>query len=136
MSTTQKRLRYLLFTLITIGIGLLSRKPFIPTLIYPYLGDVLYTFMFYFIFAFLLPNEKPLKLAFFSIALCFLIEISQLYQADWINDIRNTRLGGLILGYGFRWSDLVCYSLGGLMGAVFDHWYREKSTRTHTRPDT
>lgn len=136
MTNTEKRLRYLLFTLSIIGLGLLSRKPFIPKLIYPYLGDVLYTFMFYFLFAVLLPEERPLKLALYSIVLCFLIEISQLYQADWINDIRNTRLGGLILGFGFRWSDLVCYSLGGLMGAAADNWYRNKSTRTHTRPDT
>ncbi|MEM6806631.1 MAG: DUF2809 domain-containing protein [Bacteroidota bacterium] len=136
MTSTQKRLWYLLFTLMIIGLGLLSRKAFIPELIYPYLGDVLYTFMFYFIFAFLLPDERPLRLAGYSIALCFLIELSQLYQADWINNIRQTRLGGLILGFGFRWSDLFCYGLGGLMGAACDSWYRKKSTRTHTRPDT
>lgn len=42
----------------------------------------------------------------------FFIEFSQLYQADWINQIRATTLGGLVLGYGFLYADLVSYSIG------------------------
>ena len=40
------------------------------------------------------------------------IELSQLYHALWIDAIRNTTLGGLIIGFGFLWSDLVCYTIG------------------------
>jgi hypothetical protein len=41
-----------------------------------------------------------------------LVEISQLYHAPWIDSIRQTTPGGLVLGFGFLWTDLVCYSVG------------------------
>ncbi|WP_330362501.1 ribosomal maturation YjgA family protein [[Clostridium] dakarense] len=46
--------------------------------------------------------------------------MSQLYQANWINNIRATTLGGLVLGHGFLWEDLVSYSIGMLLGVVID----------------
>ena len=49
-----------------------------------------------------------------------MIEISQLYQAEWINNIRHTTLGGLILGQGFLWSDMVAYTVGVIIGALFE----------------
>ena len=57
------------------------------------------------------------KVMLAALAFSFAIEFSQLYQADWINALRRTTLGGLILGYGFLWSDLVCYTVGILIGA-------------------
>jgi hypothetical protein len=50
----------------------------------------------------------------FSIA----IELSQLYHAPWIDSIRHTTLGGLILGFDFVWSDLVCYAVGVGIGVL------------------
>ena len=55
-----------------------------------------------------------------AIILSYSIEISQLYHAAWIDAIRNTTLGGLILGFGFLWSDLVCYTIGIIVGAIID----------------
>lgn len=34
------------------------------------------------------------------------------------HSIRQTTLGGLVLGFGFICSDLVCYSVGVLLGVV------------------
>lgn len=107
---------YIFLVISTIVIGLLSRADFIPILIYPYLGDVLYALMVFFLLGLLFPSMHSIKLSLFAIIICFLIEVSQLYQADWINAIRNTRLGGLLLGYGFIWSDLISYLIGGLLG--------------------
>lgn len=53
-----------------------------------------------------------------SLALAFLVEISQLYHARWIDSIRQTALGGLVLGFGFLWTDLVCYSVGIVTGSL------------------
>ncbi|MCA9130161.1 MAG: DUF2809 domain-containing protein, partial [Planctomycetales bacterium] len=50
--------------------------------------------------------------------LAFLVEFSQLYHASWIDSIRRTTLGGLVLGFGFLWSDLVCYGIGITLGVV------------------
>jgi hypothetical protein len=76
-----------------------------------YAGDVLWAAMIYWGFRFLLAH-KPERTAFYAIVFCFLIEFSQLYHAPWIDQIRQNRLGGLVLGFGFLWSDLVCYSVG------------------------
>jgi hypothetical protein len=53
-----------------------------------------------------------------SLGLSFLVEISQLYHAPWTDSIRQTTLGGLVLGFGFLWSDLACYSVGIAVGVV------------------
>ncbi len=116
----RNRVHYTFYILITIAIGLFSRSSWIPELIYPYLGDVLYALMFYFIIGWLFPRMEIYKVALYSIAFCFLIEISQLCQADWLNNIRAYQLGSLILGKGFLWSDLLCYMLGGGLGALIE----------------
>lgn len=112
---------YLILTVVTIGVGLLSRSKFIPDWIYPYLGDALYALMFFFITGFLFPRLSTAKVFLISVGFCFLIEISQLYQADWINRIRSYRLGGLILGYGFLWNDLLSYTVGGITGSLLEY---------------
>lgn len=116
MPISRIRSHYFLFIILTIGIGLLSRTSIIPTLIYPYLGDVIYGLLFYLIIGFLFPKWSMLQVVLTSIIMCFAIEFSQLCQADWLNKLRSYRLGGLILGYTFVWSDLICYTLGGFLG--------------------
>ena len=48
------------------------------------------------------------------------VEVSQLYQAPWINALRATRIGALALGQGFLWSDVVCYALGVTLAVAVD----------------
>lgn len=122
MKTPRNRIHYLFFIILTIGVGLFSRSRFIPDLIYPYLGDLLYCLMFYFIIGFLFPKMKPVNVLLYCVAICFVIEISQLIKVDWLNKIRDTTLGKLTLGSGFLWSDLVSYSLGGLLGFGFENY--------------
>lgn len=117
------RKTYLTFIIITILLGLLSRTNLIPKLIYPYIGDFFYALMFFFIIGFLFPNMTSLKKVLISIGICYLIELSQFYQSDWINDIRNNKLGGLIFGFGFLWSDIISYTLGGFTGFIFEKIY-------------
>ena len=112
--------------IITIIIGLISRTKIIPEIIYSYLGDYLYTLMCFLIIGFLFNKTESLKVALISILLCYLVEIFQLYQADWINSIRSNKLGGLILGYGFLWSDMVSYTLGGITGYILESIYYNK----------
>lgn len=122
MKTKRNRSHFLIFTILTIAVGLFSRSRFIPELIYPYLGDLLYCLMFYFVFGFLFPKMESVNVLLFSVATCFVIEISQLVDVNWLNEIRDTTLGKLTLGSGFLWSDLVSYSLGGLLGFGFENY--------------
>ncbi len=126
MNISRNRIHYLIFIFLTIGIGLFSRSRFIPDLIYPYLGDMLYCLMFYFIIGFLFPKMKSVNALLYCVTLCFIIEISQLIQVDWLNQIRETTLGRLTLGSGFLWSDLVSYSIGGWAGFVFENYLNKK----------
>ena len=55
-----------------------------------------------------------------SLAITYAIEFSELYQADWINQLRSIKLIGLILGYTFLWSDLLMYTIGITVGALIE----------------
>ncbi|SHE52369.1 Protein of unknown function [Pedobacter caeni] len=98
-----------MFILIVIAAGILSRKtPLIPLIV----GDLLYAVMMFLIIRFLFIRLSYLKTAFISLSICYLIELSQLYDATWFNSIRNTTFGGLVLGHGFLWGDMAAYTLG------------------------
>lgn len=115
---TFHRLKYMALILLTIALGLLSRKIHIVPLS---VGDGLYGVMIYFIIRFISNSELKLSDVIISIIICVSIELSQLYQADWINSVRSTLPGRLILGRGFLWSDVVAYIIGILMIRVIDH---------------
>lgn len=119
---SMKRVYYLFLALAVMCLGLLSRRMtvYIPDIIDLFLGDLLWAMMIYFMIRMIFINLTIRKVAFFGILFCFLIETSQLYHSGWIDAIRGTTLGGLILGYGFLWSDLVAYLFGVSFGAVFD----------------
>ena len=63
---------------------------------------------------------KILRTAFLCLGISVLVEVSQLYQADWINGIRRTLVGALVLGNSFVWSDLLCYMSGCFLAGLFD----------------
>ena len=127
MKNSRNRIHYLFFIIAIVTAGLFSRSRFIPEFIYPYLGDFLYCLMFYFIIGFLFPKIKFVNVLLFSVAICFVIEISQLIQVGWLNKIRNTTLGKWTLGSGFLWSDLVSYTLGGLVGFFLEKYFLQKN---------
>jgi len=111
--------------IIVITLGLLSRKMAyaIPEILNAYLGDALWALMIFIGFGFIFRYMKTKKIALMAIAFCYLIEISQLYHAPWIDSIRKTTLGGLVLGYGFLWSDLIAYAIGIAAGMILEVIY-------------
>lgn len=117
----RNRILYLILTIITIILGLLSRKvQELPLIISAYSGDILWALMVFFLFTFLFNKKPTIFILIISIIFSYAIEVSQLYHAPWIDSIRATTLGGLILGFGFLWSDLVCYTVGIIIGAIID----------------
>ena len=71
-------------------------------------------------FGMLFPKTNTLTIGIYSLLFAFGIELSQLYQSPWIQDIRSNKWGGLILGHGFLWSDLLAYSMGIALLAFLD----------------
>jgi glycopeptide antibiotics resistance protein len=117
-----KRIVYLIVIVIVILLGLASRTygHFLPDFIAENAGDVLWTIMVYFGFRFLLIRKRILTAMLFSLLFSFSIEFSQLYQAGWINEVRGTVLGALVLGKGFLMVDLFRYTVGILIGGFLD----------------
>ena len=113
----KKRLTYFILVLIVMTLGISSRKiNGIPLLI----GDVLYAVLIYFGLRFLFIHLKTYKTFILSLVFCFTIEILQLVQIDWLITIRKTTLGHYILGEGFLWLDLICYTIGSLIAFLID----------------
>lgn len=102
-------------------LGLLSRKiENLPEIISSYSGDILWALMVFLIIAFIFNKKSTIFIISWAIIFSYSIEISQLYHAPWIDSIRNTTLGALVLGFGFLWSDLFCYTVGIIIGAIID----------------
>lgn len=119
---TRSRLIYLGLVLFTMCLGLASRKyiNYLSSFLGRYAGDTLWATMVYFGFAFLFNKFTIRKVAIVSLIFSYGIEISQLYQGKCINNIRSTLIGSLVLGHGFLFSDLVCYTVGIFIGMIID----------------
>jgi hypothetical protein len=118
----RNRFFYFLLIISTIATGLASRhySNFLPPWNKLYLGDALWALMVFFMVGFVFKKKSSEWVMFFAITFSFLIEFSQLYHAPWIEAIRITRIGGLVLGYGFLWSDLLCYCAGIGVGFLLE----------------
>ncbi|WP_413670335.1 DUF2809 domain-containing protein [Mucilaginibacter sp. Mucisp86] len=123
MKFKKNRITYFILIIIAIVLGLLSRHfAAIPL----FIGDILWATMVYFIMRFLFINKSVKFNVIVALIFCFAIEFSQLYKAPWINDLRHTLFGRLVLGEGFLWSDLLCYAIGVGMGTGIDVYFLSK----------
>lgn len=111
------RLIYLALFVLTTFLGLVSRSPTIPrdSWVYLYIGDSLWAMMIFWAAGMTLSHIRLSHHGMVAWLLCVTIELSQLVSYPWLNDLRQTLLGKLILGQGFLWTDLLMYSLGILI---------------------
>lgn len=117
-----RRIAYAIAAIVTILLGLASRRysQQLPEFVATYAGDTLWALTAYLGVRMVFPAWKVVTSAFVALAFAFSIEISQLYHGVWIDQLRKSVIGGLILGYGFLWADLLCYCAGVGTGAVID----------------
>jgi len=97
----------------------------VPAFIAAYAGDTLWALVAFLGFGLLMPRASTRHVALLAIVFSAMIEVSQLYDAPWIASIRQTTLGGLILGFGFLWSDLTCYVVGVGLGVLIEVGYND-----------
>lgn len=104
------------------ALGLASRRyaDSLPPFIADYTGDTLWALLAFIVVGMVCPRWGTGRVAGAALAISYGVEISQLYHAPWIEAVRHTRLGAVILGFGFLWSDLVCYAAGVAIGAGAD----------------
>lgn len=131
----KKIVYYAAAVLITMALGYSSRHfgGQLPSFVVTHFGDILWASMVYFGFR-MLQVKRPLLLTLAcSAAFSFGIEFSQLYQADWIRNLRHTTLGGLVLGQGFSGIDLVRYSIGLLFSYALNRLLGKWNKSRHKR---
>jgi hypothetical protein len=115
-----KKLIFLLLFLFCTWLALATRShsQWFCHLVATYGGDTIWAAMFLFFLRIFFGTITLWKLALINFFLGASDEVLQLYQAPWIQAIRHTRIGGLLLGFGFLWSDIVCYAIGTLIAFV------------------
>jgi hypothetical protein len=113
---------YVALACLTIVAGLASRRysELFPEVVARYAGDTLWAAMVFWFLALGWRRTSSGRLAATAIAISFAVELSQLYRAAWLDSLRATWIGALVLGRGFLWSDLVCYTIGVCIAVVLD----------------
>jgi hypothetical protein len=129
-----KRWWYFILIIINIPLGLATRyfPAYFTPLLRIYGGDTFYASCAFFTIRFLFTKPKLWKIALINYLFCISIETSQLYQAPWIQRLRHTPPFGLLLGYGFLWSDWICYAAGTVL-AFMIAFYVEKMVSSSSK---
>ena len=83
------------------GIGSRRYTHSLPEFIAVYAGDTLWASAVFLGFGLILPRVSTRTIVMPALAFSVAVELSQLYHARWIDSIRHTTIGGLILGFGF-----------------------------------
>jgi uncharacterized protein DUF2809 len=124
VSPARGRLLLLPLILLVVALGLGSRtaaaREWLPHFLTDYAGDSLWAVMVYLYLVFALPRMSVRRAAAWALGISVLDELSQLVHTPWLDALRANRLGALVLGRGFLWSDLVCYAVGVALAAGVD----------------
>lgn len=134
----RSKVLYFGLLLATVVLGLASRRypSAFPDLVARHGGDALWAGMVFWLVALLRPDLATGRVALAALAIALTVECSQLYHAPWIDAVRASRLGALVLGQGFLWSDLVSYATGVALVAALDLWFTRRSARRQPASST
>ena len=111
---------YALAIALVIGTGLLWRSGLLPlpSFLAKYGGDSLWALVVFLCFGFAFHRSSTMRIALGAVCFAWSVEFLQLYHAPWIDGIRSTRLGHLVLGTMFNSPDLLAYVIGIALGAL------------------
>ena len=122
VTTNRRRLVALLAMLVTLALGLASRRwpDALPAALGKYPGDALWALMVLFGWRALRPRARTREVALLALATSVAVEVAKLWQAPWLVQFRHTTIGHLLLGQVFSWQNLVAYLVGVLAGVALD----------------
>jgi hypothetical protein len=117
------RLVVLVNILAIVPLGYIIRfSPSLPEYIRDPFGSIAYQLFWILLVLFIYP---PANLRLTAIWVCVgscAIEFFQLYQPPWLQAIRATLPGRLVLGTSFVWSDFPAYFVGSYLGWLWVRW--------------
>jgi len=98
------------------------------------IGDMLWAAMIAWWIGAITPRTSLSTRSVVAVAICFMVEVSQLFSTPTLDMLRRTTAGQLSLGTGFDSRDLLAYSVGVLVAALLErsarHWLGTRSSRT------
>jgi hypothetical protein len=110
----------LIVVVLILGIGSRRYGDHLPGFIADYAGDTLWAVAAFLAIGLVLPRASTWVVAGLALLVSLAVELSQLYHAPWIDSMRSTTVGGLLLGFTFLWSDLACYAVGVGLACYLD----------------
>ena len=131
------RLWYLALASVTIGLGLIVhlRGTTLSTVARDVLGDALWAAMIVWGVSFVAPGAPRMTRGAVAIAVCWAVEVSQLYHGPSIDAVRATTAGHLVFGSGFDPRDLAAYAAGVVAAMLLEAAVSRTGMRTRRRPD-
>jgi hypothetical protein len=79
------------------------------------LGGVLYVIFWSLLFSFIFIRSAPWKIAGIVMLATCSLEFLQLWHPSFLETLRSTFIGAILLGNSFSWSDLAHYAIGFLL---------------------
>jgi hypothetical protein len=121
---------------VVMATGLLWRSHLfpLPVSIAKYGGDAWWALLVFIGFGFLFTTASSLRIAVLAACFAGCIEFSQIYHAAWIDAVRATQAGHLVLGSTFNAPDLLAYATGIALGALAERFPARPKTAS-TPPD-
>lgn len=116
-------INYLILIIVAAVLGILSRKygSVLPEFLATYTGDTMWAFALYFLLSLFL-LKRSFSFRFWLTCLIALIdELSQFFHTPWLDELRSTTVGALVLGNTFVWTDLLCYLAGAVLAVIVDY---------------
>ena len=84
------------------------------------LGDALWAVMMVWCVSVIAPNARLVTRGAIALAVCWTVEVSQLHHTPFLDALRATLPGHLVLGSGFDPRDLAAYAVGVIAALVFE----------------
>jgi hypothetical protein len=99
-------------------------------------GDAIWAAMIAWLVAAIVPRFSLRARSVWAVAICFAVEVSQLYHTPALDMLRHTTVGQLTLGTGFDPRDLLAYIVGVLAAAFLERSGRLLLGRSSNRAAT
>jgi hypothetical protein len=118
----RNRLVYIVLMIPPIVLGIGSRKlgHGWPSFVTADLGDILWTVEAFLVIGLLRPRWSTAVAGIAAWVVSLADEVSQLFHAPWIDAVRATTLGGLLLGHAFIARQIALYAIGAVVAAALE----------------
>jgi hypothetical protein len=122
-SPHRNRLVYAVLGGLVIASGLAARSPALDLmpLFAKVAGDALWAVLVFLGFGWLFRSRPTWQVTLMAIVFSCTIEFTQLYHEPWIDRVRQTLFGRLVLGSEFAWLDMIYYLAGILPAALAEY---------------